>query len=86
MLDHGLVGSFVHDKYKSVVVLNGLDGSLAGEWVLDDSELVEGVKSLDRFNSNLWGSLLDLAHWSSEGGSAPHLRFLSYMSTFLDSG
>ena len=61
LLDHFLVGSFVHNEYKSVVVLNGLDGGLTAQGVLDHSELVEGVVSLDSLEENLGGSLLGAA-------------------------
>ena len=85
MLDHFLVGSFVHDEYKSVVVLNGLDGGLTAQGVLDDSELVEGVVSLDGLQENLGGSLLGGGRWSPESGVGPDLRFLVGVRTLLDS-
>ena len=86
LLDHSFVGLFVHNEYKSVVVLNGLDGRLAAEWVLDHSELIESVVSLDGSEENLWASLLGLADWSSERHLGPDLGLLSGMSTFLHSG
>ena len=86
LLDHLLVSSFVHNEYKSVVVLNGLDGRLSREWVLDHGELVEGVQSLHSLDNDLWSSLLVVNFWSSKCGVSPDLGFLSGMSTFLHSG
>ena len=73
LLDHSLVGSFVNDKYKSVVVFNGLDCGLTGEWVLDNCELVEGVQVLHGLHSDLGHSLLHLCRGSSELHSGPDL-------------
>ncbi len=76
----------MNDKYKSVVVLNSLDGGLAAQWVLDNSILVESVVCLDSSEQDLWYSLLNLCFWSSEGGVGPHLCLDSSMSAFLHSG
>ena len=86
LLDHFLASSLVHDEYKSVVVLNCLDGGLTAQWVLDNSELVEGVVNLDGLDHDLWDSLLDSGLWSMESRGSPDLCFLSGMSTFLHSG
>ena len=72
-LDHFLVGSFVHDKYKSVVVFDGLDGGLTTEWVLDSAQFVESVLLRDSSQCDLWCSVLMLNRWSSESGVSPDL-------------
>ena len=84
LLDHFLVGSFVHDEYKSVVVLNGLDCRFAAQGVLDDSELVESVVGLHRSQQDLWSSLLHTSFGQSEGGSRPDLGFSGGVSALLD--
>ena len=86
LLNHFLVGSFVNDEYKSVVVLNGLDGGLAAQGVLDDSELVESVVSLDGLQEDLGTSLLHGSLRQSEGGFGPDLGFLGGVSSLLHSG
>ena len=84
LLDHFLVGSFVHDEYKSVVVLNGLDGRFAAKWVLDDSELVEGVVSSYSSQKDLGSSLLNRSLGLFECGSRPNLGFSGGVSALLD--
>ena len=86
LLDHDLGGSLVNDENKGVAVLDGLDGRLGAEWVLDHGELVEGVQSLHSLDNDLWSSLLVVNFWSSKCGVSPDLGFLSGMSTFLHSG
>ena len=85
-LDHWLACSFVNDEYKCVVVLNGLDGRLTTQWVLDNSELIEGGNLVHSSQKNLW--LSDLSHglWESESSFGPHLSLLSDVSTLLNSG
>ena len=39
-LNHLFVSSFADDEDKSVVVLDGLDSRLTGEWVVNDAEVV----------------------------------------------
>lgn len=47
LLDRGLSGALVNDEHKGVVVLDGLDGRLRWEGVLDDSVLVPSWLLLD---------------------------------------
>ncbi len=85
LLDHSLVGSFVNDKYQSVVVLNGLDCGLTAQWVLDNSELVEGVQVLHGLQCNFGASLLDLGGWSSESNGTPDLGLSGGVGSLGDS-
>jgi hypothetical protein len=83
-LDHFLIGFLVDDENKSVAVFNGLDGGFTGQWVLDNSILIESNDWLNSFQDVLWRSLLLEASWSLEGGSVPNLGFFGGMSTLLN--
>ena len=54
LLDHDLGGSLVNDENKGVAVLDGLDGRLGAEWVLDHGEFIESNDWLNSFQKNLW--------------------------------
>ena len=49
----------MNDEYKSVVVLNSLDGGLGAQWVLEYSILVKSVVCLHSSQQDLWYSLLN---------------------------
>ena len=83
--DHLLVSSFVNNEDKSVVVLNGLDSRLTGQWVVDDAVAVVCLWLSATSQKDLWDSLLDLSLWSSEGAGAPDSGFLSGMASLLHS-
>ena len=75
----------MHDEYKGVVVLNGLDGGFSTKGVLDHSVLVESPGWLHSSQSDLGNSLLDRSLGSSESGVSPDLGLLSGVRSFLDS-
>ena len=75
----------MHDEYKGVVVLNGLDGGFSAQRVLDHSVLVEGSSWLHGPQSDFGRSRLDGGLGSSESGVGPDLGFLSSVRSFLDS-
>lgn len=54
LLDHDLSGSLVNDEHKGVAVLDGLDGRLRAEWVLNHGEFIESNHWLNSFQKNLW--------------------------------
>ena len=54
LLDHDLGGSLVNDENKGVAVLDGLDGRLGAEWVLDHGEFIESNHWLNGLQKNLW--------------------------------
>ena len=83
--DLSFVSSFADNEYKSVVIFNGLDSRFGGEWVLDNSELVEGVGGSDSSVDDSSRSSLDSGVWSSEGDSGPDLGLSSGMGTLLNS-
>ena len=83
-LDHFLIGFLLDDENKSVAVFDGLDGGLTGQWVLNNSILIESNHWLNSFQDVLWRSLLLEASWSLEGGSVPNLGFFGGMSTLLN--
>lgn len=78
LLDLLLVGLLLHDENKSVVVLDGLDGGLSAEWVVDHIESV-GADLLDTSEWVLWHSLLHQGLWSLEGGLGPDLGLAGLM-------
>jgi hypothetical protein len=86
LLNELFVGSLVYNENETVVILNGFDCRLTGQWVLDDSELIESVIVVDTVNGDLWNSLLDKGLWQSECGLMPNLSLLSGMGTLLHSG
>ena len=64
-LDLGLVGLLLHDEDEGVVVLNGLDGRLSAQRMVNDVEA--GVSDLlHGFQDVLGYSLLSQSFWSSE--------------------
>ena len=72
-LDHGLVGSPVNDEHQCIVVFDGLDGALSGDWVLDDGVLVPGLFLLNALSCILGFTGKSQGLGSSEGGVGPHL-------------
>ena len=74
----------MNDEHEGVAILNGLNGGLTGQWVLDNSVLIESNHWLNSFQDVLWRSLLLEASWSLEGGSVPNLGFFGGMSTLLN--
>ena len=85
LLDQWFVGSSVDDEHEGVVVLNGLDGALGGQGVLDDGVLVPGLLLLNTLALvlGLSGQLQSLG--SSEGGLGPHLVLSDGVLALLDS-
>ncbi len=85
LLDHGFVGSSVHDEHEGVVVLDGLNGTFGAEWVLDDSVLVPGGLLLDTlsFVLGLSGKLQCL--WSSKCRVGPDFVLSDCVGALLDS-
>lgn len=85
-LDHNLGRFLVNQEDKGVAVLNGLDGGLRAEWVLDNSKFIESDDWLHSFQEGFWLSLLGKSSWSLERSSVPDLSFFGGMSSFLHSG
>ena len=83
--DHGLGGSLVNKEHKGVVVLNGLDGGLGREGVVDHGELVHSGLLLDGVldGDRLAGGGKSLGE--SEGGVSPDLGLGGSVGSLLHS-
>ena len=84
-LDLGLVGLLLHDEDEGVVVLDGLDGRLSAQWMVDNIEAIVG-NLLDSSQDVLRASLLSQGLWSSERGLGPDLAFTGEVRSCFDGG
>ena len=80
-----LVGLLLHDEDEGVVVLDGLDGRLSAQRMVNDVEAIVGLL-LDSSQDVLGRSFLSQSFWSSECNLGPDLAFTSLVRSLLDSG
>ena len=84
-LDLGLVGLLLHNENECVVVLNGLDGRLSAQRMVDDIEPVVG-HLLHGSQDVLGYSLLSQGFWSPERCLGPDLAFTGLVRSCFDGG
>ena len=84
-LDLGLVGLLLYNENECVVVLNGLDGRLSAEGMVDDVEAVVG-DLLHGSQDVLGYSLLSQSFGSSERCLGPDLAFTGLVRSCFDGG
>ncbi len=85
-LDHWLVGSSVNNEHEGVAVLNGLDGALSAQGVLDDGVLVKGRLLLHAGSRVLGLAGESEGLGSSEGGVSPNLVLSDSVASLLHGG
>ena len=73
LLDDRLGGALVNDEHKRVVVFNGLDHALAGQWVLHNGVLVPSRLGGDTVRLDLRVASERLGPWESECDFVPDL-------------
>ena len=85
LLDCGLSGALVHDKYQRVVVLDCLDGALRAQRILDDCVLVPGALLLDSLLDSDGLARKSLGLGKLERDFGPYLLFSGRVGTLLNS-